>query len=246
MLWAHPLCSANGTAGENAMCSRQVMWLPLLGGGLLAAAWEEQPTPSNLRVLDGWQLAHFCMMLTYKTFSFAFSVLKASYSGDLHDWSCKRQDLSLSSVTSPASFCLCLIVFLLWCAHRLDGFIHIMKVEKVYPGERKHSINTTLWFEGNKVQDWIRACSASIAVMWKRGHCDFALLFILHAVNPTIHLQFEIAERKNELDWFVIRWTWKLWWCVAFPSTLKPKHCGLTLCVLLNSLLHLPGGCSRK
>lgn len=100
----------------------------------------------------------------------------------------------------------------------------------------------------NKVQDWIRGCSASVAVMWKRGHCDFALLFILHAVNPTIHFQFNIAgiaKGKKELDWFIIRWTWKLWWCVAFLSTLK--HCDLSLCVLLNSLLlHLPGRCSSS
>lgn len=53
MLWARSLCSANGAAGENAMCSRQVMWLPLLGGSLLAAAWEEQPTPSNLGISEG-------------------------------------------------------------------------------------------------------------------------------------------------------------------------------------------------
>lgn len=86
-----------------------------------------------------------------------------------------------------------------------------------------------------------------MAVTWKRDHCDFSLLFIFCAVNPTIHLQFNIAgraERKKELDWFIIRWTWKLWWCVFFPSTLKPKQCDLTFCILLNSLLHLPGGCS--
>lgn len=107
MLWAHSLCSANGTAGENAMCTRQVMWLPLLGGSLLAAAaWEEQPTPSNLRIFDGWQLGRFCVMSTYKTFSFAFSILKASVCADFQGWSCWRQDLSLSSVTFPASFCL--------------------------------------------------------------------------------------------------------------------------------------------
>lgn len=149
----------------------------------------------------------------------------------------------------PLLLCFCvLIVFLLWRAQRVDGFIHIMRVEKGYPGKRKHSIHTTLWFEGNKVQDWIRGCSASMAVMWKRGRCDFALLFILHAVNPTIHFQFNIAgiaKGKKELDWFIIRWTWKLWWCVAFLSTLK--HCDPSLCVLLNSLLlHLPGRCSSS
>lgn len=47
MLWAHPLYSANGTAGENAMCSRQVMWLPLLRGGLLPAAPESSPRPAT-------------------------------------------------------------------------------------------------------------------------------------------------------------------------------------------------------
>lgn len=50
MLWAHTLCSANGTAGENAMCSRQVAATP--GRDLLAAARGEQPTPSNLRIFD--------------------------------------------------------------------------------------------------------------------------------------------------------------------------------------------------
>lgn len=146
-------------------------------------------------------------------------------------------------------FILSVTVFLLWRAHRVDGFIYIMKVEKGYPGERKHSIHTTLWFEGNKVQDWKWGCSASIPVMLKWDHCDFALLLILCAVNPTIHLQFNTAGlvgRKKELDNSIIRWTWKLWWCVAFLSTLKPKQCDLTLCVLLNSFLHLPGGCSSS
>lgn len=113
-------------------------------------------------------------------------------------------------------FILSVTVFLLWRAYRVDGFIYIMKVEKGYPGERKHSVHTTLWVEGNKVQDWKWGCSASIPVMLKWGHCDFALLLVLCALNPTIHLQFNTAGlvgRKKELDNSVIRWTWKLVVC---------------------------------
>lgn len=58
-----------------------------------------------------------------------------------------------------------------------------------------------------------------MAVVLKRGHCEFAFLLILYAVSPTIYLQSDMAvlvERKRSLDRFIVRWTWELWWCVLF------------------------------
>lgn len=72
-------------------------WEGSAGCCLRRAAHAQQP-----QIFDAWQLGHFCMMSTYKTFSFVFSILKASVSRGLQSWSCE-QNLNLSSLTSPAS-----------------------------------------------------------------------------------------------------------------------------------------------
>lgn len=148
MLWARSLCSASGATGENATCSRQVMWLPLRGGCLVAAAWEEQPPPSTsgyLRAADGgiWysmDLQGFqYLLLGCSELPSVWTPRGGRAKGRMWAW----------AVASPVPFCLCLVVFLLWCACRVGGFIRIREVQRGYLGERQRSIHTTLcvWAE---------------------------------------------------------------------------------------------------
>lgn len=150
MLWACSLYSANRAAGENAMCSRQVMWLPLLGGSLLAAAWEGQPTPSKFRISDGCRLGHFCMTSTYETFSVCFHNVRGHCLWTSRGGHAKGRIWAWAPL--PLLFLsVCVWLFFpLWYACEMSRFICIRQVERGCLSEKKCSIHTTLWFEGSK------------------------------------------------------------------------------------------------